>query len=159
MEADCRCLSFDKVNNDIELPDVVTQDELIMTYFSYVHHIFPVVHKASFLGIYNERYAIISMSSALVQYLFYTSRRLDVPNKAVKDSQKREPMQTVTKLLLMAMFTSAAHYLPSTGDKKPYELANEYALKARRLLSEYRLQHNSNFTVNAAWLSNICNSL
>ena len=91
MEADCQCLSFDKVNNDIELPDFAAQDELIMTYFSYVHHIFPVVHKASFLGIYNERYALISMSSALAQRLFYTSgdsTYLTKPSRIIKSASR-----------------------------------------------------------------------
>ncbi|KAI0094285.1 fungal-specific transcription factor domain-containing protein [Irpex rosettiformis] len=116
MEAGCQCLSFDKVNEEIELPDYATQDQLIMAYFSYVHHIFPVVHKANFLAMYHER-------------------TLDAPNKAVKNGRKRQPMQTVTKLLLMAMFAFAAHYLPPPEGKKPCEVGNIYALKARRLLN------------------------
>lgn len=58
MEAECRCLSFDQVNERIQLPDTQTQDQLTTLYFTYVHHFFPVVHKASFLSLYYERCAI-----------------------------------------------------------------------------------------------------
>ncbi|KAI0697535.1 fungal-specific transcription factor domain-containing protein [Cytidiella melzeri] len=118
MTTDSLCLSFDKVNDDIQLPDYQTQDQLIMAYFSYVHHIYPVVHKASFLAMYNER-------------------TLETPDsgKTEKDGRKRESLQTVTKLLLLAMFALAAHYLPPPEGMKPHEAGNKYAVDARRLIN------------------------
>lgn len=55
IDAECQCLSFDKVNDRIQLPDIATQDHLITLYFTYVHQHFPIVHKASFLALYYER--------------------------------------------------------------------------------------------------------
>lgn len=55
VDDDCHCLSFEQVNDRIQLPDIATQDHLITLFFTYVHHYFPVVHKASFLSAYYER--------------------------------------------------------------------------------------------------------
>ena len=42
-------------SNDVELPSQKLQDQLIDIYFTYVHPIFPVIHKARFLSEYNSR--------------------------------------------------------------------------------------------------------
>ena len=55
MDPDCHCLSFEQVDGRLDLPDIATQDHLITLYFTYIHHYFPVIHKASFLSAYYER--------------------------------------------------------------------------------------------------------
>ena len=83
------------------------------------------------------------------------SRRHHTPNLVTANGRpssmtRREPMQTVTKLLLLAMFAFAARYTPqnalqsTTGTdeaKQRLEAGHQYMLDARRLLSEFmRLQ-------------------
>ena len=62
-------------------------------------------------------------------------RSIDVPRPA----NRREPMQSVTKLLLLAMFAFGARYAPDEfadgGDKA--RAGDQFATDARRLLSEY----------------------
>jgi Fungal specific transcription factor domain. len=43
---------------DILLPPTHVQDRLIKLYFTYIHPVFPVIHKASFMREYNTRYVI-----------------------------------------------------------------------------------------------------
>lgn len=118
----------------VELPDVATQDQLVTAYFTYVHHFFPVVHQASFLTVYCERCALLSCTRSCHSS---TWRRNIQPSTS---SHRREPMQTVTKLLLLAMFAFAERYIPalqrgsSTGDRRA--AGKDYATDARRLLSE-----------------------
>lgn len=45
---------------DVQLPPVEVQDRLIALYFTYVHPVFPVIHKAHFMTEYNSKCAIIS---------------------------------------------------------------------------------------------------
>lgn len=114
LDDDCHCLSFEQVNSRVKLPDIATQDHLITLYFTYVHHYFPIIHKASFLAAYHER-------------------SIDVP----RPGNRREPMQSVTKLLLLAMFAFAARYAPDEfadgGDKS--RAGDQFATDARRLLN------------------------
>jgi hypothetical protein len=63
------------------------------------------------------------------------SKTLDTPDQAKRPHTNREPMQVVTKLLLLAMFAFAASYLPAPDGMKPHEAGNVYAMDARRLLS------------------------
>ncbi|KIP10141.1 hypothetical protein PHLGIDRAFT_11523 [Phlebiopsis gigantea 11061_1 CR5-6] len=118
ISADCQCLSFDQVNDRIELPDTATQDRLITLYFTYVHHYLPIVHKASFLAAYPER----NLDSSSIS--------------------RREPMQTVTKLLLLSMFAFAARYWDegdgphrTNSGQDELEAGHHYANDARLLLN------------------------
>ncbi|KAJ3556519.1 hypothetical protein NM688_g1984 [Phlebia brevispora] len=104
IESADECLSYEQVNERVQLPDVQTQDQLIGLYFTYVH---PTV---------------------------------DAP----RSSTQREPMQQVTKLLLLSMFAFAARYLPpSSTSREPtsaptnwlLQAGMEYASDARRLLN------------------------
>ncbi|EKM48015.1 uncharacterized protein PHACADRAFT_214992 [Phanerochaete carnosa HHB-10118-sp] len=119
-DEDCHCLSFDQVSDRIQLPDIATQDHLITLYFTYVHHYLPVVHKASFLTAYYERNP-------------RGHRDIDSP----RSGGRREPMQTVTKLLLLAMFAFAARYAPNdfAEDNDKLRAGNQFAIDARRLLN------------------------
>lgn len=41
---------------DVELPSFEEQERLLNLYFTYVHPVFPVVHKAQFMETFNARY-------------------------------------------------------------------------------------------------------
>jgi hypothetical protein len=44
---------------DVELPPAPVQEHLLQLYFTYIHPVFPVIHKTRFLTEYNTRYAAI----------------------------------------------------------------------------------------------------
>ncbi len=62
-------LSFERVNESVNLPDIATQDNLINLYFTYVHPCFPVVHKSGFLSAYYKRYGLTSVTIFKVDFL------------------------------------------------------------------------------------------
>lgn len=50
---------------EVELPPVVVQDHLIELYFTYIHPVFPVLHKRKFLTEYNARHSHFSFRLAI----------------------------------------------------------------------------------------------
>jgi hypothetical protein len=42
---------------EIELPPAQVQEHLLQLYFTYIHPVFPVLHKSRFLQDYKSRYA------------------------------------------------------------------------------------------------------
>ncbi len=52
---DVNVLQEEDVN--VQLPAEEIQDQLLDSYFTYVHPTFPVIHKAHFMVEYNMRYA------------------------------------------------------------------------------------------------------
>lgn len=43
----------------VELPPIHIQDHLIDLYFTYIHPVFPVIHKNRFLSEYKARYGVV----------------------------------------------------------------------------------------------------
>jgi hypothetical protein len=46
---------------DIKLPPPQVQEHLLQLYFTYIHPVFPLIHKTRFLTEYNARYALPSL--------------------------------------------------------------------------------------------------
>ncbi|THH33158.1 hypothetical protein EUX98_g1067 [Antrodiella citrinella] len=90
----------------IHWPPSVVQDHLIHLYFTYVHPFYPVVHKSSFLGLYNARkfmYVAYDKSSTLFLKGFFSP--IDSPK-----SRYAKSIQGISDLLLLSMFAFAARY-------------------------------------------------
>ncbi|KAH7923243.1 hypothetical protein BV22DRAFT_1093249 [Leucogyrophana mollusca] len=115
----------------VELPPVTVQDHLVELYFKHVHVIFPVIHKDRFLREYNAR-----------KYGSHPT----TPESGGESppSPNQEPSQTVTKLLLLAIFAIAARYSddasPPTVDRM-WEAGCEYLIEARTVLA--KVYHSS----------------
>ncbi|KAF9245870.1 fungal-specific transcription factor domain-containing protein [Melanogaster broomeanus] len=109
-----------EVDTPIIFPPVAMQDRLIDLYFSYVHPIFPVIHKGCFLREYND------------------NPNTPEPSRGTPSSNP-EPSQTVTKLLLLSMFSIAARYLdecvPESMDEL-WEAGCDYLAQARNVLAQ-----------------------
>ncbi|KAF8846123.1 hypothetical protein BDN67DRAFT_1064611 [Paxillus ammoniavirescens] len=109
----------------VTFPPVAMQDQLIDLYFSYAHPIFPVIHRGRFLREYNEW------------------KRSSNPNTPESNrgtpSSGPEPSQTVTKLLLLSIFSIAARYLdervPESVDNL-WEAGCDYLAQARNVLAQ-----------------------
>ncbi|KAI6047865.1 fungal-specific transcription factor domain-containing protein [Pisolithus marmoratus] len=118
-------VSYDGPENDIDvkLPPPTVQDQLVNLYFSYVHPMFPVIHKGRFLREWSE-----------------WSNRATPEISASSSSPQPEPSQTVTKLLLLSMFAVAARYLdrpnPGSTDKLWENTACEYFVQAKDILAQ-----------------------
>ncbi|EGN91754.1 hypothetical protein SERLA73DRAFT_80157 [Serpula lacrymans var. lacrymans S7.3] len=102
----------------VQLPSVALQDHLVELYFIYVHPIFPVIHKGRK---YSSNPTTPEFSGDISTF-----------------SPKLEPSQTVTKLLLLAIYAIAARYSddspPPVG--KMWEVGCDYLIEARTLLTK-----------------------
>lgn len=100
---------------DVTMPSLQVQEHLVDLYFTYMHPIFPVIHKEQFL---NQWTAI--------------KNGYDTAHDGTKMTQN------VSNLLLLSMFTIAARYLdddqvPTNG--KMWESGCNYLADAQRLLN------------------------
>ncbi|KAG0702716.1 fungal-specific transcription factor domain-containing protein [Suillus ampliporus] len=124
----------------ISLPPLVVQDHLVDLYFTYAHPVFPVIHMGRFLREYSEWKQNSNPSS---------------PESAggTPGCASPEPSQTVTKLLLLAIFAIAARYqddnAPTTVDAM-WEAGNDYLAQARVALAQ--VYHSSRATTCQALL-------
>ncbi|KAH7910437.1 fungal-specific transcription factor domain-containing protein [Hygrophoropsis aurantiaca] len=115
----------------IELPSIEVQDHLIDLYFEHVHVIFPVIHKTRFLREYNSR-------------KYGSHPTTPESGEGSSSSPNQEPSQSVTKLLLLAIFSIAARYsddaTPPTADRM-WEAGCQYLVEARTVLA--KVYHSS----------------
>ncbi|TFK56846.1 hypothetical protein OE88DRAFT_1650326 [Heliocybe sulcata] len=101
---------------DVHLPEPAMQDRLLELYFAYVHPAFPVVHKGQFMRLYQEK-----RSSGFDIVPAYGPQR----------------SQTVSKVLLLAMFSIATRYIDGAGN----EDACPYAQSVRLIID--KIYHQS----------------
>ncbi|KAG7099704.1 hypothetical protein E1B28_001524 [Marasmius oreades] len=109
---------------DVVLPPVALQDHLINLYFTYIHPVYPVIHKSRFLTEYEAR----------------KQGRTPEPPPAKFSSPKPESSQQADDLLLLSMFAITARFvdniepLPSNGNM--WEAGIEYLNSARAILTK-----------------------
>ncbi|KAK7063985.1 Zn(2)-C6 fungal-type domain-containing protein [Favolaschia claudopus] len=110
---------------EIELPAVHVQEHLIQLYFTYVHPVFPALHKTRFLTEYNTR----NISSP---------RSPD--SQGSSSSMKPESAQKYSPLLLLAVFALSARFsdrdtpLPPKGEM--WEAGGKYLDLAKLILAK-----------------------
>ncbi|KAJ6503261.1 fungal-specific transcription factor domain-containing protein [Mycena vitilis] len=110
---------------DIELPPVHVQEHLLQLYFTYIHPVFPLLHKTRFLTEYNNRHISSPVPS------------LEHGNTS---PIKPEPAQKFSPLLLLSMFSISARFsdqdspLPPKG--KMWEAGGKYFELAKRILAK-----------------------
>ncbi|KAH8099263.1 fungal-specific transcription factor domain-containing protein [Cristinia sonorae] len=127
-----------EVYASIALPPPDVQDHLMSLYFTYVHPFFPVIHKSSFLALYNER-------------------------KYGPNARQRKSIQSISDLLLLSMFAFAARYSDEDMKRNPStsglhdqvsEGGRSYAADARKVLNTV-YQHSRPCTCQALLLMGI----
>ncbi|KAI0633886.1 fungal-specific transcription factor domain-containing protein [Trametes polyzona] len=113
----------------VRLPPPHIQDRLVQVYFTYVNPAIPVVDEESFMSQFNS------------MKLGYTdSGRPSRPPSVVSGEVQPERPQTLSKLLLFAIFAYSASYLDNLPnawkpqDKAAAGRADDYATCARRIL-------------------------
>ncbi|KAF8560118.1 hypothetical protein OG21DRAFT_1451878 [Imleria badia] len=113
-----------KADIPVTFPPVEMQDRLLGLYFSYAHPIFPVIHKARFLREYNE----------------WKNGNPSLPgSNGDSPSSAAEPSQTVSKLLLLSIFSVAARYLDERASEptdKIWDDGCDYLTQARSVLAQ-----------------------
>ncbi|KAJ3895160.1 fungal-specific transcription factor domain-containing protein [Lentinula edodes] len=109
----------------VELPPIHIQDHLIDLYFTYIHPVFPVIHKNRFLSEYKARYG---------------PRRTRENSPSSVSSPKPETAQKVTNLLLLSIFSIAARFCDDEAPKSPtgqmWEAGCDYLERARTILTK-----------------------
>ncbi|KIJ66200.1 hypothetical protein HYDPIDRAFT_26571 [Hydnomerulius pinastri MD-312] len=112
-----------EVDIPVVFPPVAMQDQLIDLYFSYAHPTFPVIHKGRFLREYSE----------------WKRSNPNTPESSGDPPSSPEPSQTVTRLLLLSIFSIGARYLdecvPASIDKL-WEAGGEYLAQAKTVLAQ-----------------------
>ncbi|KAK1234865.1 hypothetical protein PQX77_001959 [Marasmius sp. AFHP31] len=107
--------------SDAALPPVALQDHLIDLYFTYIHPVYPVIHKSRFLT-------------------EYEARRAPEPIPAKFSSPKPESSQQADTLLLLSMYAITARFVdnmePKPANGRMWEAGVEYLEAARKMLSE-----------------------
>lgn len=143
----------------VTFPPVEIQDRLLDLYFAYAHPIFPVIHKGRFLREYND-WRVLSFNcfelgysypspqqevkvrwfrivARIVAYTAY-SGNLSAPGaNAASPSPAPESSQTISKLLLLSMFSVAARYLDESASEpmeKIWDAGCDYLSQARSVL-------------------------
>ncbi|KAJ7161307.1 fungal-specific transcription factor domain-containing protein [Mycena crocata] len=115
---------------EIELPPNHVQEHLLQLYFTYIHPVFPLLHKTRFLTEYNTR---------------HINTPADSPAHSAGPLIKPEPAQKFSPLLLLAMFSISARFsdqdtpLPPKG--KMWEAGGKYFNLAKSILA--RVLHRS----------------
>jgi hypothetical protein len=152
---------------DIELPPVHVQEHLLQLYFTYIHPVFPVLHKTCFLTEYDTRYASITLIDRPL-----TFNVLEIPgwhislatassdltpsgspartpdSQGSESSTKPESAQKFSPLLLLAMFALSARFsnedtpLPPKG--KMWEAGGKYFDRAKGILGEWPVLPENN---------------
>lgn len=117
---------------DVKMPPMDLQEHLVDLYFTYMHPIFPVIHKEQFLLEWaTMKNGYVYLDPGLITLFNITSQ---------PQHNDTKPIQNVSKLLLLSMFTIAARYLeddqvPNNG--KMWESGCNYLADARRLMSTF----------------------
>ncbi|KAG5219880.1 zinc cluster transcription factor [Salix suchowensis] len=123
---------------DVRLPPIEVQDRLIELYFTYIHPLFPVLHRKRFMEEYelNQNTHNKSPSSLLDNRLLETSR--NSPSSTTNPT-KPDFSQKVSKLLLLAIFAISARFTCdrnlTTARGVMWEEGCEYLDSARKILS------------------------
>ncbi|EMD37552.1 hypothetical protein CERSUDRAFT_114195 [Gelatoporia subvermispora B] len=107
---------------NMQLPPVHVQDRLIQLFFTYINPVLPIIDEESFM---------YDLSVQRAVFLKTYEGQYEQPGAVIP-----EPAQSISKLLLFAIFAIAAHYLDdaysSTGGQTENAL---YAAQARRILN------------------------
>ncbi|KAF9567781.1 hypothetical protein CPC08DRAFT_739993 [Agrocybe pediades] len=115
----------------VDLPPQNVQDRLIELYFTYIHPVFPVVHKTRFLAEFNARKQNDGND-------FRDSPHLS--SGSAYSSPRPEPTQEVTRLLLFSMFAVAARFTDEDQaelpDGKMWDAGCDYLDRARDILTK-----------------------
>ncbi|CAK5280628.1 unnamed protein product [Mycena citricolor] len=110
-------ISEEEMHN--ELPPLHIQDHLLQLYFTYIHPVFPLIHKRRFLMEYNARQTSPASSDSRLQ---------------------PEPAQKCSPLLLLAIFALAARFsdqdTPPPAKGKMWEAGSSYFSAAKALLAK-----------------------
>ncbi|KAJ7751211.1 fungal-specific transcription factor domain-containing protein [Mycena maculata] len=107
---------------DIGLPPPQIQEHLLQLYFTYIHPVFPLLHKTRFLTEYNKHLSPVHSPAHGGSLL------------------KPEPAQKYSPLLLLAMFSISARFsdqdtpLPPKG--KMWEAGSQYFNLAKNILAK-----------------------
>ncbi|KAJ3793146.1 fungal-specific transcription factor domain-containing protein [Lentinula aff. detonsa] len=121
---DFAALTIQEDDIAVELPPIDMQDHLIDLYFTYIHPVFPVIHKNRFLSGYAAR----------------KEGRTRENSPSSVSSPKPESAQKVTNLLLLSMFSITARFCDDEAPKSPagqmWEAGCEYLEKAREILTK-----------------------
>jgi hypothetical protein len=125
---------------DVHLPAIEIQNHLLDLYFAYIHPVFPVIHKASFLADYD----------------FSKHSDKFTPDSPLSDSSGPKPERSrISKLLLLTMFASAACYIghnnPLYSREKTLEFGHDYLKDARSMLRN-AIFHSKTSTVQSLLL-------
>lgn len=147
---------------NVPLPSAQIQDQLIDLFFTYVHPVFPVIHRTRFLSEYNLRYGHLSHNKQLLtaasrkqKYGSCASKnpialinpnysgpsiRPKSPESGGSASPRPEPSQEVTPLLLFSIFTITARFcadaVPPPPKGKMWDAGCDYLDSARAILSQ-----------------------
>ncbi|KAF9469792.1 fungal-specific transcription factor domain-containing protein [Collybia nuda] len=113
---------------NVPLPSIQIQDRLLDLFFTYVHPVFPVIHRTRFLSEYNLR----KQSGSSI--------RPRSPESGDSASPRPEPSQEVTPLLLFSIFTITARFcedaVPPPPKGKMWEAGCDYLDSARAILTK-----------------------
>ncbi|KAI5898203.1 uncharacterized protein SCHCODRAFT_02611397 [Schizophyllum commune H4-8] len=111
---------------EVTMPPQDVQDELLELFFSYIHPIFPTIHKDRFLSEYNLRKSGASSKGS--------------PSENSTGTPKPESSQKVNNLLLLSIFAITARFrddapAPSSLNGKMWEAGCEYCDDALKILT------------------------
>ncbi|KAF9015674.1 fungal-specific transcription factor domain-containing protein [Cyathus striatus] len=110
----------------VPLPPRHLQDRMIDLYFTYIHPVFPVLHKERFLDDYRSRQETNIMTA---------KEPIDISS-----SPRPEPSQELTPLLLLSIFSLAARFseddMPYPDEGKMWEAGCAYFDRARDTLTK-----------------------
>ncbi|KIK70628.1 hypothetical protein GYMLUDRAFT_209950 [Collybiopsis luxurians FD-317 M1] len=124
---DFAALTVQEEDVEVELPPMHIQDRLIELYFTYIHPVFPVIHKGRFLSEYEARKQ--------------GQTRENSPASA-SSSPKPESSQKCTNLLLLTIFSITARFCedqppkPPTAINQMWEAGYEHLEQARKILTK-----------------------
>jgi hypothetical protein len=78
--ASCSQYFLQEESVHVNLPPIEEQERLLNLYFTYVHPVFPVVHKSHFLAQFNARYACLTycLYCQMLSQLLFCSKNWSV---------------------------------------------------------------------------------
>ncbi|TFK41823.1 fungal-specific transcription factor domain-containing protein [Crucibulum laeve] len=113
---------------NVPLPPLHVQDRMVDLYLTYIHPVFPVIHKDRFLADYHSRAQTDIMTMKEPQ------------DRSSSHSPGPEPSQEVTPLLLLSIFSITARFseddMPYPEDGKMWESGCSYLDRARDTLTK-----------------------
>ncbi|OBZ79157.1 Nitrogen assimilation transcription factor nirA [Grifola frondosa] len=119
--------SNEEGNQDIQLPHPQVQIHLLELYFTYIHPMYPVIHKQDFLANYDA---------------MTNSSRSSVSLGKSSSSVEREPIQKPCKLLLLSMFAIAARY---SDQDYSQDTSHGFSKAGQEYVSSARILLNNNY--------------